>query len=353
MRPAGTSASTRSAASAASRSGAASSADSTRPPRRAAVSIAGRRQLRGCRRGDPVDQVVCLVDDHDVVLGQDPELLQRVDREQRVVGDDDVDPPGRLPGALRKAVDAERAALGAEAFRGAHRDLAPGPVLHAGHELVAVPGVVVRRPLAAPARPAGRPRDVAPGRTARSPAPRARPSSAGAGTGSCGGPSGSRRSAPGRAAAPAPAPAAAGPGRSAGAAGRSWRSPRPRRCRRQRVRDRRDEVGQGLAGPGARLDREVLTGPDAAQTASAIAYLARPRGPADPVHRRGQQAGHGCRARAPPWPGSGPRGRGILREPSGLTGGHVRNATVPGVADSRRTTATDGAKLSANTGTSR
>ena len=92
-----------------------------------------------------------LVDDHHVVVGQDPELLQRVDRQQRVVGHDDVHPPGRITGKLGEALGAERAPLRPEAFPGADRDLAPGPVLHPGHEVVAVPRGGVRGPLREPA----------------------------------------------------------------------------------------------------------------------------------------------------------------------------------------------------------
>ena len=64
--------------------------------------------------GDPVDQVVRLVDDDHVVLGQDDEVLQRVDRQQGVVGDHDVRPAGLLARLLGEALGAERAALGPE-----------------------------------------------------------------------------------------------------------------------------------------------------------------------------------------------------------------------------------------------
>ena len=49
----------------------------------------GRGQFAARGAGDPVDQVVGLVDDDNVVLGEDREGFQRVDGEQRVVGDHD------------------------------------------------------------------------------------------------------------------------------------------------------------------------------------------------------------------------------------------------------------------------
>ena len=67
-------------------------------------------QLGGGHAGDPVDQLVRLVDDHDVVLGQHRAALEGVDRQQRVVGDDDVGLPGLGAGLLGEAVVADRAA---------------------------------------------------------------------------------------------------------------------------------------------------------------------------------------------------------------------------------------------------
>ena len=61
------------------------------------------RQLGGRHRGHPVDQVVRLVDDHDVVLGQHEAVLQRVDREQGVVGDHDVGLARPPPGPARRS----------------------------------------------------------------------------------------------------------------------------------------------------------------------------------------------------------------------------------------------------------
>ena len=100
----------------------------------------GGRQLGGGHRGDPVDQVVRLVDDHDIVLGQDDEVLQRVDGQQGVVGDHEVRPAGLLARLLGEALGAERAALGPDTLPGGDRDLAPGLLGDARRELIAVAG---------------------------------------------------------------------------------------------------------------------------------------------------------------------------------------------------------------------
>ena len=57
---------------------------------------------------------------------------------------------GRLPGLLGEAAGAERAALRPDAFRRGHRDLPPGPVVHPGHQLVAVTGAGPVGPLGQP-----------------------------------------------------------------------------------------------------------------------------------------------------------------------------------------------------------
>ena len=109
-----------------------------------------RRELAAGDRGDPVHQLVRLVDDDDPVLGQDAALAERVDGEQRVVGDDDVGLGRGPPGALGEALDAERAAVDAQALARRHRDLPPGLVRDAGDELVAVAGGGRRGPLVQP-----------------------------------------------------------------------------------------------------------------------------------------------------------------------------------------------------------
>ena len=81
----------------------ASACPSTSRPRAAPPrSTAPARQLVGRDAGDPGDQLVRLVDDHHVVLGQHRDALDRVDREQRVVGDDDLGPAGRVAGRSAK-----------------------------------------------------------------------------------------------------------------------------------------------------------------------------------------------------------------------------------------------------------
>ena len=111
---------------------------------------AGNGQLVGGGRGDPADQVVRLVDDDHVVLGQHDEILKRVDREQGVVGDHDVHKTGLLTGLLGEAFRAVRAAGRANALPGADRDLPPRPVLHPGHQFVPVAGLGGRGPLVQP-----------------------------------------------------------------------------------------------------------------------------------------------------------------------------------------------------------
>ncbi len=107
-------------------------------------------QLAGGHRGDPVDELVRLVDDHDAVLGQDAALAERVDGEQRVVGDHDVGLGGHPPGPLGEALDTEWAAARPEALARRHRDLPPRLVGHAGDDLVPVPGGGGRGPLVQP-----------------------------------------------------------------------------------------------------------------------------------------------------------------------------------------------------------
>ena len=109
-----------------------------------------RRQLVGRDPGDPVDQLVRLVDDHRVVLGQHREALQRVDRQQRVVGHHDLDLGRPVAGQLGEALLAERALRRAQALARGDADLPPGPVVDAGVELVAVAGLGLLGPAAQP-----------------------------------------------------------------------------------------------------------------------------------------------------------------------------------------------------------
>lgn len=105
------------------------------------------RQLGGDHRGDPVDQLVGLVDHHDLVLGQDRQVAHGVDGQQRVVGDDDVDLAGPRPGQLGEALGPAGAAAGAQALLGAHGELPPRLLADARHQLVAVAGLGLLGPL--------------------------------------------------------------------------------------------------------------------------------------------------------------------------------------------------------------
>ncbi len=81
-----------------------------------------------------------LVNDHDVVLGQDRKPLERVDREQRVVGDHHVRLAGLGPGALGEALLHE-GALAPQALLGGHGDLPPRGVRDTRLDVVPVPGL--------------------------------------------------------------------------------------------------------------------------------------------------------------------------------------------------------------------
>ena len=67
-----------------------------------------------------------LVDDHGAVLRQHRHTVDRVDREQRVVGDDQLGVLGVLAGQLGEALLGVGAARCAEAFAVVDADLAPG-----------------------------------------------------------------------------------------------------------------------------------------------------------------------------------------------------------------------------------
>ena len=83
------------------------------------------RQLVGGRLGHPGDQLVRLVDHHDVVVGDHRHALDRVDGEQRVVGDDQVGAVGLLARHLDEALLAERAPRRPQALAVVDRDLPP------------------------------------------------------------------------------------------------------------------------------------------------------------------------------------------------------------------------------------
>ena len=93
-------------------------------PTGSAVDVGG-EQLVGSGLGHPGDHLVGLVDHDDVVVGDHRHALDRVDREQGVVGDDQVGAMGLLAGDLDEALVAERAPGGPEALAMVDADLAP------------------------------------------------------------------------------------------------------------------------------------------------------------------------------------------------------------------------------------
>jgi hypothetical protein len=90
---------------------------------------------------------VRLVDHDDVVLGEHLETFEGVDGEHRVVGDDDVGLARFGAGPFGEAVDADRALGHAEALAGGDGDLLPGLFGDAGDQFVAVTGLGLRGPL--------------------------------------------------------------------------------------------------------------------------------------------------------------------------------------------------------------
>ena len=88
----------------------------------------------------PVDELVALVDDHRVVLGQHRDALERVDREHRVVRDHDVGLLRQQPALHREALLAEGAAALPHALAPTHREGAPHPRVDVVGVLVAIAG---------------------------------------------------------------------------------------------------------------------------------------------------------------------------------------------------------------------
>ena len=82
-----------------------------------------------------------LVDDQELVRRQHRSALDGVDREQRVVGDDDFGELGALAGGLGEALRSVRALGGAEALTRGDRHLGPGAVGDARAQLVPVAGL--------------------------------------------------------------------------------------------------------------------------------------------------------------------------------------------------------------------
>ena len=89
----------------------------------------GDRQLVGRRLGHPRHDLVRLVDHDRVVVGDHRDALDRVDGEQRVVGDDQVGPERLLLGPLGEALLRERALRRAQALAMVDADLPPRAVV--------------------------------------------------------------------------------------------------------------------------------------------------------------------------------------------------------------------------------
>ncbi len=90
--------------------------------------------------GDAVDQLVGLVDHHDVVVRQDLDAGDGVDREQCVVGDHYVGLRRLDSGALGEAVLTDRALVLTDAFAGGDTDLPPRLIGYARHQFVPITG---------------------------------------------------------------------------------------------------------------------------------------------------------------------------------------------------------------------
>ncbi len=91
-----------------------------------------------------------LVDDQHLVLREDRRALDGVDREQRVIGDDDLGQLGALTGHLCEALRSVGTFGGAQALSGRNGHLGPRAVGDSGREVVAVAGLGLVRPVPQP-----------------------------------------------------------------------------------------------------------------------------------------------------------------------------------------------------------
>ena len=223
---------------------------------------------------------------------------------------------------------AVRTALGADALPGADRHLAPGSVLHARHQFVAVAGLRFGGPLVQPpdllahAGRGGRVEQRVP-RLLRGAAVQPEPAQVVAAAledGERGCPAEQRLERSGQA---RQVTVDKLPLQRDRRGGNHYARPGGHRVRR-----RGDEVGEGLARSGARLDGQVFPGEDGPLHRLGHGDLPGPLPAADPGHRRGQQIGH-----ARPIPGAlsgnGPGRTGRIRGPH-LRGLHVRSPRARG-----------------------
>ena len=118
-----------------------------------------RGQLVGDRGGNPVHQLMTLVNDQHVVLGQHLPTLEGVDRHEAVVGHDHVNILGGRTRQLYETLGDHRALL-TQALVCRDRDLTPGPLGDSRHELVAVTGLGRLRPRPQSDHLGPQPRDV-------------------------------------------------------------------------------------------------------------------------------------------------------------------------------------------------
>ena len=107
----------------------------------------GRRQGDGPLGADAVGQLVGLVDDEDLVVGQDPGVAGHDHAEHGVVGHHEIGPGGGGARQLGEALGLQGAGL-SQALGPGDGDLCPGALGDAGDEIVAVTGVRSGRPLA-------------------------------------------------------------------------------------------------------------------------------------------------------------------------------------------------------------
>ena len=107
----------------------------------------GRRQGDGALGTDAVGQLVGLVDDEDLVVGQDPGVAGHDHAEHGVVGHHEIGPGGGGTRQLGEALGLQGAGL-PQALGPGDGDLGPGALGDAGDEVVAVTGVRPGRPLA-------------------------------------------------------------------------------------------------------------------------------------------------------------------------------------------------------------
>ena len=110
----------------------------------------GGGELIGDSSGGPVDELVALVDDDCIVLGEHRNVVESVDGQHRVVGDHDLGRDRCRPRLLGKTIVAVGALGGTDAFATRDRDAAPDATVDRLVEIVAVAGLGLVGPRAQP-----------------------------------------------------------------------------------------------------------------------------------------------------------------------------------------------------------